>query len=88
MSNFDPSRLSDLKLIDDKLHDYKTTRWGKRRLERSKAAIQQQERDPYVRSLRSRLLKATQAGDTQVVTQINEQLHKYDIDHGHDRRES
>lgn len=88
MSNFDASRQSDMRLIDQKLHDKTTTKRGRRLLERSKAAILAQERDTRLRSLRSRLLKATQAGDRRAVMQINEELHRYDRQHGFDQDES
>ncbi len=88
MSNFDPSRLKDMQLIDDKLHDKRTSRRGKRLLERSRAAILRQERDPDIKRLRSQLLKATQANDAGVVTRISEQLQKYDQRAGFDQREA
>lgn len=87
MSNFDNSRLADLKLIDDKLHDTHTTRRGRRYLERSRGAILRQERDPYVKNLRGRLLKATQANDADAVNTIQEQLQSYDRRKGFDQHE-
>jgi len=87
MSNFDPSRLADLQGIDDKLHDYKTTKAGKHRLERSRAAILRQERSPYVKNMRAKLLAATQANDIREVEKINEQLMGYDRKNGYDQYE-
>ena len=85
MSNFDQSRLEDLRGIEDKLHSYITTRVGKRRLERSRAAILRQDRDPYVKNMRRRLLMATQAQDIKAVADINDQLQRYDNKHGYDQ---
>lgn len=87
MSNFDNSRLADLKIIDDKLHDSKTSKRGKRYLERSRGAILRQERDPYVKNLRARLLRATQANDAEAVNSIQEQLQSYDRRKGFDQNE-
>ena len=88
MTNFDNSRLADLKLINERLNDKRTTRRGKRLLERSKAAIQAQERDPWLKSTRTQLLKATQAGDASAVTKLSEQLADYDKRKGYDQRET
>lgn len=87
MPNFDNSRRIDMQKIDDKLHDKKTTRRGRRLLEISRAAILRQERDPYVRTLRDRLLRATQANDAHTVAKITEQLHAYDRQHAYDQLE-
>jgi hypothetical protein len=85
--SFDDSRLADLQLIDDKLHDHTTTKRGIRNLERSKAAILRQERDPRIVELRSRLRGATQTRDTREVHKINEQLQKFDQQSGFDQRQ-
>jgi hypothetical protein len=87
MGNFDNSRLADLKMIDDKLHDPATSRRGKLNLERSRAAILRQESNPQIKTLRSRLLQATQAGDANEVSKIQEQLQRFDQSSGFDQHE-
>jgi hypothetical protein len=88
MSNFDNSRREDMKLIDERLHSKKTSKRGKRYLQKSRAAILRQEKDPNLKNLRSRLLRATQAQDTAAVMQIEEQLQAYDRRHGYDQNEN
>jgi hypothetical protein len=87
MPNFDESRQADLQVIDAKLHDVHTSRRGKRYLQRSRAAILDQRNDTYVRNLRNRLMRATQANDASEVNKIQEQLHAYDRKKGYDQEE-